>query len=144
MLYLTGEYIKFNNKKMDKKFSLLTAVLLVTSFAFGEAHFINSDQKEHYKAGSASILPEVRKILQNSCFDCHSKGGKKKALSHLNFSEWDNYPDDKKEKKSEEIVAMLKKGAMPPKLYRQSHPEKIPSPYHISLISQWAENLKRK
>lgn len=129
---------------MDKKFSVLAGVLLVTSFAFGDPRFNPINQTEEQTTGAASIPAEVYKIFQNSCFDCHSKGGKKMAMSHVNFSLWDNYPDDKKEKKSADIVRMLKKGAMPPKLYRQSHPEKIPTVDQVALISQWAETLKRK
>jgi mono/diheme cytochrome c family protein len=129
---------------MDTKSSILAGVLLVTSFTLVEARMNYVNQKEDKTTESAAIPADVQKIFQNSCFDCHTKGGKKMAMSHVNFSVWDDYSGDKKEKKSADIVKMLKKGAMPPKLYRQSHPEKIPSPDQITLISQWAETLKRK
>ena len=129
---------------MEKRSSVLAGVLLVTSFTFGEVRINYPNQNKEKTAGSSSIPPDVQKILQNSCFDCHSKGGKKMAMSHVNFSVWDSYPDEKKDKKSADIVKMLKKGSMPPKLYRQSHPDKIPTADQVTLITQWAETLKGK
>lgn len=126
------------------KSSIMAGVFLLTSFAFGEARVSSTYQKDDKTAGYASIPADVHQIFQNSCFDCHSKGGKKMAMSHVNFSVWDSYSDDKKEKKSADIVKMLKKGAMPPKLYRQSHPDKVPSADQVALISEWAETLKEK
>lgn len=125
------------------KSTIMAGVFLFASFASGEARVITIHQKDDKTTGS-SIPADVHQIFENSCFDCHSKGGKKMAMSHVNFSVWDSYSDDKKEKKSADIVKMLKKGAMPPKLYRQSHPDKIPSAEQIALISQWAETLKEK
>jgi mono/diheme cytochrome c family protein len=128
---------------MDKKSSVLAGILLVASFTFAETGMNYVNQNEEKTTGSASIPSDVQKILQNSCFDCHTKGGKKMAMSHVNFSVWDNYSEEKKEKKSADIVRMLIKGAMPPKLYRQSHPDKIPTSDQVTLISQWAETLKK-
>jgi hypothetical protein len=129
---------------MDKKSSILASVLLVASFTFGEARINYLNQNEEKTTSSSSIPPDVQTILQNSCFDCHTKGGKKMALSHVDFSVWDSYSNDKKENKSADIVKMLKKGSMPPKLYKQSHPDKIPTADQVALIEQWAETLKRK
>jgi len=96
------------------------------------------------KTVSAAIQEDIYKIFQNSCFDCHSKGGKKSAMSHVNFSEWDNYSAEKKSGKAADIVKMLQKGKMPPKLYRESNPDKIPTPAQIESIVKWADSLPKK
>jgi hypothetical protein len=66
------------------------------------------------------------------------------AMSHVNFSEWDNYPAAKKADKATDIVKMLQRGKMPPKLYRESHPEKIPTPAQIESIVKWADSLPKR
>ena len=93
---------------------------------------------------SITIQEDIYKIFQNSCIDCHAKGGKKMAMSHVNFSDWDNYPADKKAKKAADIVKMLQKGKMPPKSYRESHPEKIPTAAQVESIVKWADSLPKK
>lgn len=123
---------------------LLSATVAVAFFSFVEPGFMYHRQKEEKSITSAGIPPEIHAILQNSCFDCHTKGGKKMAMNHVNFSVWDNYSEDKKEKKAADMVKMLKKGAMPPKIYRQSHPDKIPTPEQVSKIIEWADSMKEK
>lgn len=101
-------------------------------------------QSEKNKPVSATIPPDIYKIIGNSCVDCHSKGGKKMAMSHVNFSEWDNYSAEKKADKAADMVKMLKKEKMPPKLFRESHPENVPSSADIESITKWAESLPKK
>ncbi len=129
---------------MYKRSSILAGVMFVSCLSFGKAGMNYINQKQERAAESATIPPEINKIFQNSCFDCHTPGGKKMAMNHVNFSEWDKYSADKKAKKSADIVRMLNKGSMPPKLYRQSHPDKIPNAEQVTLISEWAETLKVK
>lgn len=93
--------------------------------------------------------PPVKSILKKSCYDCHSNetrwpwysnispvswfvarhvaGGRK----HLNFSEWGNLTEKKRQKKIEEIEEEVKDGNMPLPSYlilhrgaRLSTPEK--------------------
>ena len=37
------------------------------------------------------IPSEVKIIIEKSCPGCHTEPGNIKALSHINFSKWDNY-----------------------------------------------------
>lgn len=93
---------------------------------------------------AVTIQTDVYKIFQSSCIDCHAKGGRKMAMSHVNFSEWDNYSTEKKATKAADIVKMLQKNKMPPKLYRESHPETIPTVAQIESIKKWADSLPKK
>jgi hypothetical protein len=101
-------------------------------------------QSTDNKPISVTIQEDIYKIFQNSCIDCHAKGGKNAAMSHVNFSEWDSYPADKKANKAADIVEMLQKKKMPPKLYRESHPDAVPTTGQIESIVEWAGSLPKK
>jgi len=129
---------------MLKKTSVLAGALIITFIGSGETQINCIDQKEVSKTESSTIPLNVQKVFQASCFDCHTRGGKKMAMNHVNFSEWDKYSAEKKATKSADIVKMLKKGSMPPKLYRRTHPEKVPTPDQVTLILEWADSLNKK
>lgn len=127
-----------------KAFYTSLAVILFVSFTAIAANPVKSGNQNTMGTPIAeSIPPDVHKILKNDCMGCHSKGGKMMAECHLNFSKWENYKAEKKAKKSARMVVMLKKGAMPPKKYRQSHTASIPTQADISLISKWADSFKK-
>jgi hypothetical protein len=82
-------------------------------------------------ANEIPINAETKLIIVRSCYDCHSNktiwpiysyvapvswfvsnhvtNGRK----HLNFSEWNSYPEKRKNKKLEEIVEEINEGGMP-------------------------------
>jgi hypothetical protein len=128
---------------MMRKILILPSILIVLSLTQKEIKAnTNSQAKEN--PFSMTIPSDIYNIISNSCTDCHAKGGKKSAMSHVNFSDWDNYPAEKKATKAADMVKMLNKGKMPPKLYRESHPEKVPTPAQIESITKWAESLPKK
>jgi len=128
---------------MKRISSTLGAALITVSIILGIACINVNGQNTDDKPISITIQADIYKIFQNSCIDCHAKGGKNMAMSHVNFSEWDNYPADKKAKKAADIAGILQKGKMPPKLYRESHPESIPTPAQIDSIVKWADSLPK-
>ena len=108
-----------------------------------------SDPKLEIKAP-----PEVQAIFARSCYDCHSNHTRwpwysaiapmkwfiardvKVGRQWLNFSEWENYDDAKKEK----LKAMIFKAvglAMPLGLYVKAHPEAKLSPEDKQTIRDW-------
>jgi len=129
---------------MNRIFSFLSVVLITINVIIGVNCTKANGQNNVNKPISVTIREDIFKIFQNSCIDCHAKGGKKMAMSHVNFSEWDNYPADKKADKAADIVKILQKGKMPPKLYRESHPENIPTPAQIESIAKWADSFPKK
>ena len=122
---------------MKRFFSTLAIILGIACI---NVDGVNGDGKPV----SATIKADIYKIFRNSCFDCHSTGGRKMAMSHVDFSEWDNYLADKKARKAAEIVSTLQKAKMPPKLYRESHPDAIPTPAQIDSIVTWADSLPKQ
>lgn len=129
---------------MNRNFSFLAAILIavcvITEISLVNANSQNADEKL-----VSNVIPgDILKIFQGSCVYCHATGGKKMAMSKVNFSEWDSYTPEKQSAKAANIVKMLKKGAMPPKSYRQSHPESIPTQDQIDNIVKWSESLVKK
>lgn len=88
------------------------------------------------------IPGNINMILKNSCFSCHGSHGKLLALAKLNLSEWDKYDDAKKVQKAARMCSELDEEAMPPKSFRKSKPELIPTPEQIELICKWADSLR--
>ena len=106
--------------------------------------------------------PEVKGILKTACFDCHSanteypwynnvapvsywlaehiKDGKK----HLDFSDWANYTDKKKDHKLEEVVEEVKKGEMPLNEYTWTHADARLTQEQITALVTWAEETRKK
>ncbi|MGB3152633.1 MAG: heme-binding domain-containing protein [Maribacter sp.] len=100
---------------------------------------------------------EVKKILQESCYDCHSNntrypwynniapvsywlsdhinGGKE----HLNFSDWENYSLKQKDHKMEELVEEISEGEMPLKEYKWTHKSAELTQEQIDSIASWAK-----
>ncbi|MDP4223177.1 MAG: hypothetical protein Q8868_07685 [Bacteroidota bacterium] len=90
-------------------------------------------------------IPEnINSIFQTSCMPCHGIKGGRLPKGRLNFSRWAGYGAVKEAEKASLICSVLRKGAMPPKKARESHPELIPSKEQIDIICGWAETLKPK
>jgi cytochrome c5 len=92
-------------------------------------------------AKTNAIPDDVMAVFKNSCMGCHATGGKKMAMSMLNFSEWDMYKPEKQAKKAAAICKIVTKGAMPPKAFRKSHPDAVPTPSQKDLICKWSNTL---
>jgi mono/diheme cytochrome c family protein len=93
---------------------------------------------------SVAIPENVHSILKNSCMGCHAADGNKLAMTKLDFSKWDQYKPKKQVKKTAAICEMVTKGKMPPKSFRESHPEKIPTAAQIDEICKWSETVTKE
>jgi cytochrome c5 len=130
---------------MEKiKLSLMTftgiMILFFTLFLVSESSNGQSDEKS---VQVSSIPAPLLKVFEKSCMGCHAKGGNIMAMTHLNFSKWENYTSQKKTAIAADICRMVSKGAMPPKSARQSHPENIPTADEIKSVCQWSESLSK-
>jgi mono/diheme cytochrome c family protein len=93
---------------------------------------------------SVSIPENVHLIFKNSCMGCHATDGKKLAMTKLDFSKWDQYKPKKQAKKATAICEMVTKGSMPPKSFRESHPDKVPTAAQIEEICKWSGTLTKQ
>ena len=103
---------------------------------------------------------EVEAILRASCYDCHSNNTNypwynkiqpinwyladhiNEAKSELNFSEFGDYSQKRKDHKMEEIVKEVKNDEMPLESYRLLHSEaKLNAKQHEALIT-WVNSIR--
>ncbi len=109
--------------------------------------------------GVAYLKPDVRAVLERSCFDCHSNRTRwpwysqvapvswlvsddvQHGRRHLNFSEWKGYKIGKQLSKLESLISEVDKGEMPPKTYLVMHGNAALSANERDLVSGWAESL---
>jgi mono/diheme cytochrome c family protein len=93
--------------------------------------------------GSQQLPDSIMKIVKVSCMDCHADGGNGMARAHVNFSAWSSLAPAKQAAKANDIYKIIAKGAMPPKRYRDSNPDAIPTPAQVNTISNWAKALNK-
>jgi len=99
--------------------------------------------------------PNVLSILKTSCYDCHSNettwpwysyvapvsflvaSDVQNARKRVNFSEWDKYDDEKKEKKKGAILDDVEEGEMPLPKYLIMHPGAEMNSEKIKVLKGW-------
>ena len=104
--------------------------------------------------------PEVKLILQESCYDCHSNNTEypwynnvapvsywlsnhiKDGKKHLNFSDWGNYDDKKKDHKLDEVVQMIEAGEMPLNEYTWTHETAKLTEEQQNAVIAWANKTR--
>jgi hypothetical protein len=107
----------------------------------------------------AAVPEDVKALLVRACFDCHSSqtvwpwysniapvswlvtGDVKKGRKHLNFSEWEGYPEGKRTVKLEAVIQEVDKETMPPEIYFAMHKDAVLSRQERDRIIDWAGTL---
>ncbi len=102
--------------------------------------------------------PEVRAILQRSCYDCHSNQtvwpwysrvapvswlvayDVRKGREELNFSEWGHVSPEEEDYIRFEIVEEIEEGEMPLPVYLRMHPKARPTAEETAILRNWAES----
>ncbi|MEM7381816.1 MAG: heme-binding domain-containing protein [Bacteroidota bacterium] len=115
---------------------------------------------EHAFVTETNPSAEVRTILMESCFDCHSNntaypwynniapvsfwiaGHVDEGKEHLNISAWDSYDTQKKEHKFEEVVEVMEEKSMPLNEYTWTHEEARLSDAQIDAVMEWAKRTR--
>lgn len=90
------------------------------------------------------IPDDLKIVFKNSCMACHSTDGSGMAKANVNFSIWDTYSSDKQVKKASAICNVVSKESMPPKSFRKSHPEVIPTAEQKEAICKWSSSLTKQ
>ena len=103
-----------------------------------------------------TVPDDVRMVLENSCYDCHSNLTEwpwysrvapvswlvykdvKKGRDELNFSEWGEYSDRRRDHKLEEVEEKVSEGEMPLKVYLPLHPEARLSDADRQTLIEWS------
>lgn len=104
--------------------------------------------------------PDLAQILKSACYDCHSNNTIypwynrispvnfwlsnhiKEGKNHLNFSEWTNYPADRKARKLDACIEVLRKKEMPLRSYLLIHKEARLTEEQIKTLTSWLVSLE--
>ena len=105
--------------------------------------------------GEVSTPPEIRAILERSCYDCHSRETRwpwyayvapvswllvrdvHEGREHLDFTAWDTYSDKKRRKRVGEVWEEVEEGEMPLWFYLPLHPEARLSQDDLARLRDW-------
>lgn len=107
--------------------------------------------------GEISAPDQVMQLLEASCYDCHSNETRwpwysriapvswriaehvRKGRGNLNFSEWQGFSVEDRERATEEIWEVVEKGAMPLSDYLRMHPEAVITDPQREALRRWSE-----
>lgn len=145
------------------KKSLISKLLLIVVIVIAIAQFFQPEQNN----GELDIQPfyaetnpsnEIKTLLQNQCFDCHSNKTNypwyskitpvnywmadhvKHGKGELNFSDWSKYSLKRKEHKMEEVWEEVKEKHMPIDSYTWTHGSMTDA--EIELIVNWGKKAQ--
>jgi mono/diheme cytochrome c family protein len=95
------------------------------------------------KPAKMYLIPDsINAVFENSCMSCHGINGGRFPKARLNFARWEEYGAQKQVEKASMICSVLTKGIMPPKSFRKTNPEAIPTSAQVEMICQWARSIK--
>ncbi len=129
-----------------KKTFLSFLVIIATSLAVMAFTMpsIKTDNPPQDKV-QAMFPDDVQKILENSCYDCHSDASSNaKAKLKLNFTKWSELSDAKKIGKLEGINDEVKGAKMPPERYLSNNPGKALTAEQKELINKYVTEESAK
>lgn len=118
--------------------------LMISIFVSGILLFVF--QSFMIRSAPGIEMPDnVKEILKNSCYDCHSaESSNSKAKIALNFDKWDGYKDSKKISKLDAICEVVAKDKMPPEKYLKKAPEKALTEEQEKIMCSWADKEANK
>ncbi|MFS4456781.1 heme-binding domain-containing protein [Maribacter sp. 2304DJ31-5] len=103
---------------------------------------------------------EVRTLLKTACYDCHSNHTNypwynniapisfwlqdhiKEGKEELNFSDWAQYSNKRKDHKLEELIEEVSENEMPLAEYTWTHKEAVLDREQIDAIVRWAKKTR--
>jgi hypothetical protein len=133
----------------------LIQVVVVLGIVFVAIQFIRPELTNPPVTAELQAPPEVKQILKNSCYSCHSNETKlpwfdqiapaywivtsdvKEARRHLNFSEIGNLPPAQQKGLLFEAVSNIQMGAMPLPSYRRVHPGSRVTLAQLAVLKSW-------
>jgi hypothetical protein len=135
-----------------KKFAL---VILLLAVAFALLQLVRPGIPSQSATAEVQAPPEVRQVLQKSCYSCHSDERKLAwfdeivpaywlvrhdvltAREHLNFSTLGSKPAAAQRATLFEAVNMIQLGAMPLPAFRRLHPEAQITPEELAVLKNY-------
>lgn len=127
---------------MKKIYFLLATTMMILILTASILPRVEPSDKKITKSVTTDSIPgDLLQIFKKSCMDCHANGGSHIAMSVLNFSEWGDLKSGQQVKKAEAICTMISKGSMPPKSFRNAHPDAVPTEVQKDSVCKWSTSL---
>ncbi len=133
-------------------------ILLVLLSLFVAIQFVRIPKTNPPVTGEISVPAPVHAVLKRSCYDCHSNetvwpwysnlapvswllysdvsGGRRT----MNFSEWQQMPADKQNRRRRAVWREVKSGYMPPWFYLPMHANAKLSGADHTILQAWSES----
>ena len=148
-------------KILKKIFIALLVVFVIAQFFGPEKNEGDLTSMDAFYA-ETNPSPEVKKILEVSCVDCHSNVTKypwynnitpvnywlashvNEGKEHFNISKWEGSPTRRKDHKFEELIEMVEAKEMPLNSYTWTHTEAKLTDNQIKALVDWAKRVRIK
>lgn len=145
---------------MLKKILLALLLVLVAIQFIRPAKNLAAEPSPSDIAAAHSAPPEVRRILENACYDCHSNTTRypwyadvqpigwwladhvKDGKRHLNFSEFAAYTPNRSRDKLEEAIEEIHEGEMPLKSYTLIHASARLTDAERTALVNWFQSVR--
>ena len=146
--------------KVVKKIALVLLIVFV-GIQFIPTSRNQSDTVPSIDFMRVNKVPEnIQKKLEGSCYDCHSNNTQypwynkiqpvawlledhiKEGKAELNFNEWDDLSNRRKNSKLKSIISQIEDGEMPLSSYTLIHGDAIFSDTEKQEIIKWMTQLK--
>jgi hypothetical protein len=132
-------------------------IALVAVAVFALAQLVPVSLTNPSVEAEIDVAPEVRAVLERSCFDCHSHATRwpwyarvapaswlvardvGEGREHLNFSTWGRYDAEERAEKLVEIGEVVAEGEMPPWFYLPLHPDARLTDADRAVLRGWSE-----
>ena len=145
---------------MFRKILKITVLVVLLGFVvlqFIRPNFTNPPIVESETLAAGGHVPaDVQQVLTRSCGDCHSNATIypwysnfspfnwflathiDEGRAELNFSQWNTYSKEKKERKLEEICEVVERAEMPLPSYLWIHRDAVLSESEAKLLCEWS------
>jgi Haem-binding domain/Cytochrome P460 len=137
------------------RWARLTRILAILVAGFVGAQFIRPELKNLPVTADLQAPPQVKQIITNSCYNCHSNQTNlswfdrpvpaywlvamdvRQARKHVNFSEIGNLPAAQQKAVLYEAISQITLGAMPLPSYRRLHPGAAVTPDQLAVLKEY-------
>ncbi len=147
--------------------STIKKIILAIAIAFIALQFFGISKENPVSDPALDLITitqpneETVQILKSACYDCHSNQTKypwytnitplswwiQDHIDHgrdeLNFSDWGNYSDRRKDHKLDEIVELVEEGEMPLQSYTIAHSEARLTAEQKQMIIDYAKKVQQ-
>lgn len=145
---------------------IVKIIALILLVAFIAIQFFPTQRNESDSVPNSDFLlvnnssKEISSILKESCYDCHSNNTKypwynkiqpaawlledhiKEGKKELNFNEWNDLSDRRKNSKLKSIINQIKDDEMPPSSYTLIHRNAILDKSEKELVIDFMKQIK--